>query len=216
MFNICFVPLVTLRGVSLSHVLHLSQTWAVSSGVEKRPPWFKLRRWLPTPSVLSQVRSTQCVPLKICILEEHAFVPFTSENTDQSRTGGLNLLQTGRMCGTGMTSILLLLTNAQSVFSSSLWRTPCTASRYNRFHLQFIYKVPVFIPWVVFLLFQCFHFPMLCNNFSNNFVISEGKKMFISSLQQKNKPKVSSATVRTNNLQIVFLHLSQFYLLLNC
>lgn len=31
MFNICFVPLVTLLGVSLSHVLHLSQTWAVSS-----------------------------------------------------------------------------------------------------------------------------------------------------------------------------------------
>lgn len=64
-----------------------------------------------------QARSTQCIPSKICILEEHVSVPFTSENTDQSRAEGLNLFQTDRVCGIGMTVILLLLTNAQSVFS---------------------------------------------------------------------------------------------------
>lgn len=116
----------------------MSYIWArhkkLVQRVEERSSWFKLRRWLPT-HVLSHIRSTRRVPLKICILEEHTFVPFTSENTDQSRTVGLNLFQTDKVCGTGMTIILLLLTNSQSVFSSSFWQTPCTASRYNRFCL---------------------------------------------------------------------------------
>lgn len=111
-------------------VSHLSETWAVTSvgWEEKMPHWCKLGRWLPTPSALSQVRSAWHVPPRTYILEEHTLVPFTSENPDPSRAGGVHLLQTDSVCGTGTMIVLLLLTNAHSGFSPFYWHTPCTAS----------------------------------------------------------------------------------------
>jgi len=44
-------------------------------------------------------------------------VPFTFENPDWSRAGGVDLLQTDSVWRTGSMIILLLLTNAYSVFS---------------------------------------------------------------------------------------------------